>query len=108
MKPPLLPRKYTREPNFGNNTLEGFLRKNIQILFDDEPAGFFIEAGAYDGLFQSNTLYLENQRNWTGLLVEPNEHSFISLTKRHRNAWTCNVCLSPFSYPYQVFFFILK
>ena len=33
--------------------------------------GFFIEAGANDGIAQSNTLYFEAQRGWSGLLVEP-------------------------------------
>jgi len=32
--------------------------------------GFFIEAGANDGLRQSNTLYYERFRGWRGLLVE--------------------------------------
>jgi FkbM family methyltransferase len=33
--------------------------------------GFFIEAGANDGLKQSNTHYLEKRRGWSGLLIEP-------------------------------------
>lgn len=33
--------------------------------------GVFIEAGANDGLQQSNTFYLEKRRGWTGLLIEP-------------------------------------
>lgn len=33
--------------------------------------GFFIEAGANDGVSQSNTYYLEKMLGWTGLLVEP-------------------------------------
>lgn len=33
--------------------------------------GVFIEAGANDGVRQSNTYYLEKFRGWTGLLVEP-------------------------------------
>lgn len=34
--------------------------------------GFFIETGSCDGIFQSNTFYLETELNWTGLLIEPN------------------------------------
>jgi FkbM family methyltransferase len=37
----------------------------------DFDGGLFIEAGAYDGFFQSNTYWLEAARGWTGLLVEP-------------------------------------
>jgi FkbM family methyltransferase len=32
--------------------------------------GFFIEAGANDGIAQSNTLFLERCRGWRGMLVE--------------------------------------
>lgn len=32
--------------------------------------GFFIEAGGFDGVIQSNTLNLELEKNWRGLLVE--------------------------------------
>ena len=35
-------------------------------------SGFFIEAGAADGEWFSNTLYFERHHGWTGLLVEPN------------------------------------
>lgn len=33
--------------------------------------GYFIEAGANDGVRQSNTYYLEKRLGWSGLLVEP-------------------------------------
>lgn len=34
-------------------------------------SGFFVEAGANDGVSQSNTLYFEQYLGWSGLLVEP-------------------------------------
>lgn len=37
----------------------------------DMDGGVFIEAGANDGVFASNTLYFERHRGWSGLLVEP-------------------------------------
>lgn len=37
----------------------------------DFENGFFIEAGANDGVNQSNTLYFEKYLGWKGLLVEP-------------------------------------
>ncbi|MCX6951939.1 MAG: FkbM family methyltransferase [Verrucomicrobia bacterium] len=37
----------------------------------DQDGGIFIEAGANDGVRQSNTYYFERIRGWTGLLVEP-------------------------------------
>jgi FkbM family methyltransferase len=36
----------------------------------DFDGGFFVEAGANDGVMQSNTYYLERFRGWTGLLIE--------------------------------------
>jgi hypothetical protein len=33
--------------------------------------GIFIEAGANDGINQSNTYFLERKHGWTGILVEP-------------------------------------
>ena len=45
-----------------------------QILFSkylNYDNGFFIEAGGADGVTQSNTWHLEKNRNWSGILVEP-------------------------------------
>lgn len=33
--------------------------------------GFFVEAGANDGIMQSNTLYFEKYFGWRGILIEP-------------------------------------
>ncbi|HLK80333.1 MAG TPA: FkbM family methyltransferase [Xanthobacteraceae bacterium] len=33
--------------------------------------GYFIEAGANDGLYQSNTAFFEHYLGWRGLLIEP-------------------------------------
>ena len=47
------------------NDLDRKLRKYL-----DGRGGFFIEAGANDGLSQSNTYWYERFRGWRGLLVE--------------------------------------
>lgn len=44
--------------------------KLYQNFFKKEN-GRFLEAGANDGVTQSNTFYLEFYKNWTGILVEP-------------------------------------
>ena len=41
----------------------------LDVLFGDKSGGFFVEAGAFDGELFSNTLLLEKNRGWTGLLV---------------------------------------
>jgi hypothetical protein len=38
--------------------------------------GVFVEAGAHDGLTQSNTKRLEESHGWTGILVEPSPSLF--------------------------------
>ena len=41
------------------------------VKYMPHNGGVFIEAGANDGLRQSNTYYFEKRRGWKGLLVEP-------------------------------------
>jgi len=38
--------------------------------------GFYVEAGATNGVMQSNTLLLEEKLGWTGLLIEPEPHLY--------------------------------
>jgi FkbM family methyltransferase len=46
--------------------------------------GFFIEIGAGNGKYLSNTYLLEREYNWDGILVEPNKSSFKACTNlRH-------------------------
>ncbi len=51
----------------------------IELL--NREHGTFIEVGAVDGLFQSNTKLLEEQYGWTGILVEPSGNLFEQLCK---------------------------
>jgi FkbM family methyltransferase len=48
-----------------NFDLEAFLEQQLPA-----GSGTFVEAGAYDGVFQSNTYWLERRRHWSGVLVE--------------------------------------
>ncbi len=57
---------FTREQSFG---LKGLDLKLLPWL--DFRDGFFVEAGANNGVKFSNTLLLERSRNWRGLLIEP-------------------------------------
>ena len=50
--------------------------------------------GAVDGVSFSNTLFFERERNWTGLLIEPNNNFYNRLATVHRKAYTINTCLS--------------
>lgn len=46
--------------------------------------GWFVELGAYDGVMLSNTLMLEKQHGWTGLLIEPMTGPFQLLEKNRK------------------------
>jgi len=43
----------------------------LDKYFHQKRQGFFVEVGAYDGVVLSNTYHFENERAWTGILVEP-------------------------------------
>lgn len=47
------------------------LDRKLLKYFGERRGGVFIEAGANDGISQSNTWHLEKRLGWTGLLVEP-------------------------------------
>ena len=68
--------------------------KVVRKLLQEQRNGFFLEAGALDGVRFSNTLDLELANNWSGLLVEPDPNSFAKLLQHHRNAYCINACLS--------------
>lgn len=68
---------------YGLNEIDRKIEKYIDI-----NDGFFFEAGANDGISQSNTLYFERHRGWTGILVEPIQSRFIECQK-HRPKSHC-------------------
>jgi FkbM family methyltransferase len=51
---------------FGLHELDRQIEKYL-----DFDGGYFVELGANDGRFQSNTLHYEQYRGWRGVLVEP-------------------------------------
>ena len=71
-----------------------FLKSCCDIL-SLQKNGFYVEAGAFTGEKLSNTLYLERELGWTGLLVEPLPNSFKTILKKKRKAYCINACLSP-------------
>lgn len=60
--------------------------------------GVFIEAGANDGISQSNTYYLEHGRRWRGILVEAIPELYLKC-KAQRRARTFNRALVASDYP---------
>ena len=56
-------------------------------------SGFFIEAGANDGLKASNTYLYEIEKGWKGLLVEPNFSQYVECKKNRLNSIVENYAL---------------
>jgi FkbM family methyltransferase len=61
--------------------------------------GFFVEAGANDGIRQSNTYYLEKVLRWNGLLVEPIPAQAKKCRKNRSNSHVVNAALVRHNYP---------
>ena len=57
--------------------------------------GFFVECGALDGERASNTLHMEQELGWTGLLGEVDPFFFLQLIGHNRKSYAVNACLSP-------------
>jgi FkbM family methyltransferase len=64
----------------------------------DFTNGFFVEAGANDGMNQSNTLYFERHRGWTGLLIEPIPELAARCRVNRPRCLVENCALVPFSF----------
>lgn len=60
--------------------------------FNEKRNGFFLDLGAHDGIYLSNTFLLERRYGWNGICVEANPDSFKKLS-HNRNAVCVNVCL---------------
>lgn len=54
-----------------------------------------MDCGAYDGEQSSNTLYLEKNFGWEGVLIEMDPYYYTQLLGKSRNSHSINACLSP-------------
>lgn len=65
----------------------------IDGILENNENGFFMDSGAHNGEDQSNTLFFERIRHWTGILIEPQPHIYQELKKKNRKAYTLNACV---------------
>jgi FkbM family methyltransferase len=72
--------------------LTGKIIKNLNNIFNYKD-GFFLEVGAYDGVSFSNTINLERNLNWKGILVEPDFNQYIKCLKNRPNSIVVNAAL---------------
>lgn len=56
--------------------------------------GVFIEAGANDGVSSSNTLILERELNWKGILIEPSTNKYLECVNNRKNSIVINKALT--------------
>ena len=65
----------------------------IEEVFNFKKEGYFVDIGALDGEYYSNTLILERYLHWKGICIEPNPLQYKSLINNRRNSINLNVCL---------------
>ena len=61
--------------------------KWVHSILGDKKDGYFIELGACDGLYLSNTLFFERNLNWNGICIEPNDNYIKDLSINRK----CNI-----------------
>jgi FkbM family methyltransferase len=85
----ITPRNFNHFCQRTTNYQKSQLRQDLFVLFvtDFKQNGYFIEAGASDGIIFSNTFTLEKNFNWKGILIEPNIYWEESLSKNR----TCHI-----------------
>tara|TARA_B100000902_G_scaffold385012_1_gene425868 strand:- start:11770 stop:12510 length:741 start_codon:yes stop_codon:yes gene_type:complete len=80
---------------FGDYSARGNIDLNLVNILKKKRKGFFLEIGAYNGIYESISLRFEKELNWTGLLIEPNPLHFKYLKKnRPKNICLNLICLS--------------
>jgi FkbM family methyltransferase len=90
-------KKIARRYNKQSYALNNLDKKLAQYI--DFENGFFIEAGANNGVRQSNTLYFERYMGWRGLLVEPIPELANECKVNRPIAIVENCALVAFTYP---------
>src|SRR5450759_2215887 len=55
-----------------------------KVIFPSKENGFFLDIGANDGITFSNSYFLEKERNWEGICVEPLPQTFKILSDNRK------------------------
>jgi FkbM family methyltransferase len=70
------------------------IRQDLLVLFClGRKPGYFVEFGACDGIYLSNTFLLETYYGWNGLLVEPSKY-YNKILKTKRNVKIDDLCVA--------------
>jgi FkbM family methyltransferase len=54
-------------------------------MLNNKKNGYFLDVGAYDGIKYSNSLLLEKDFDWNGLLIEAHPNNFDTLKNNRKN-----------------------
>jgi len=65
-----------------------------EIVFPGKTNGYFVEAGAADGMGGSSCYFLEKDLGWKGICIEPHDDFFNRLRENRPNSVSINACLS--------------
>ena len=65
-----------------------------EVVFPGKKHGYFVEAGAADGMADSSCCILEKQMDWKGICIEPHDSFFARLARNRPNSVCENVCLA--------------
>jgi FkbM family methyltransferase len=64
-----------------------------EAYFKNKEGGFFVEAGALDGVMISNCLFFEKYRGWHGINIEPDPVLFKRLAANRPESKNLNIAL---------------
>ncbi|XP_018023033.2 uncharacterized protein LOC108679036 [Hyalella azteca] len=101
--PSTLPYNLLSDHEYENYKNMGFYMEAMKVVLHylhNKTNGIFVEAGALDGQYLSNTLELEKNQDWTGLLVEASYINYKSILLKNRKAWVSHSCLAVHPYPH--------
>lgn len=65
-----------------------------ELVFPGKRGGYFVEAGAANGVSSSSCFFLERHMEWRGLCIEPHDEFFADLVHFRPNSVHENVCLA--------------
>lgn len=81
---------------YGKSEYSQIQQDKMVLFFHGFEPGFFVEFGACDGLYLSNTYLLEKEYGWIGILSEP-APSYYEALLNNRNAHKEQLCVADHS-----------
>ena len=54
----------------------------VENIFKEKRNGFFVDVGAHDGVYISNTAVFEKEYSWSGICIEPSQASRVLIGSR--------------------------